>query len=65
MEKIYPFDFSEHQKISLRFQLQHFIIDAPNNPTLKNLCIMHKLCQSLANIGKLDTYLLDRLICPV
>jgi len=35
VNKYYPLDFSEQEKISLKFQLQHFIIDAPNHPDLK------------------------------
>ena len=63
VNKHYPLDFSEQEKISLKFQLQHFIIDAPNHPDLKNLSIMLELCQSLARIGKSRTfYLIDRLI---
>jgi len=28
VEKYYPMDFNEQEKINLNFQLQHFIIDA-------------------------------------
>jgi len=63
VNKYYPLDFSEQEKISLKFQLQHFIIDAPNHPNLKNLSTMLELCQSLARTGKSRTfYLIDRLI---
>jgi len=44
VNKYYHSDFSEQEKISLKFQLQHFIIDAPNHPDLKNLSIMLELC---------------------
>jgi len=63
VNKYYTLDFSEQEKISLKFQLRHFIIDAPNHPHLKNLSTMLELCQSLARIGKSRTfYLIDRLI---
>jgi len=63
VNKYYPLDFSEQEKISLKFQLQHFIIDAPNHPDLKNLSTMLELCQFLARTRKLRTfYLIDRLI---
>jgi len=59
-------DFSEQEKISLKFQLQHFIIDAPNNLDLKNLSTMLELCQSFARTGRSRTfYLIDRLICLI
>ena len=64
--KYYPLDFSEQEKINLKFQLQHFIIDAPNHPNLKYLSTMLELCQSLARTGKSRTfYLIDRLICLI
>ena len=44
VNKYYPLDFSEQEKISLKFQLQHFLIDAPNHPDLKNLSTMLELC---------------------
>ena len=63
VNKYYHSDFSEQEKISLKFQLQHFIIDAPNHPDLKNLSIMLELCQSLARTGKSRTfYMIDGLI---
>ena len=59
----YPSDFSEQENISLKFQLQHIIIDAHNHPDLKNLSTMLELCQYLARIGKSRTfYLNDHLI---
>ena len=56
VNKYYPLDFSEQEKISLKFQL-------PNHPDLKNLSTMLQLCQSLARTGKSRTfYLIDRFI---
>ena len=37
VEKYYPMDFIEQERINLRFQLQHFILDAPHDPILKDL----------------------------
>jgi len=47
-EQILSLDFSEQEKITLKFQSQHFIVDAPNHPDLKNLSTMLELCQYLA-----------------
>jgi len=44
VNKYYPLEFCEQEKISLKFQLQHFIVDAPNNLELKNLSTILELC---------------------
>ena len=63
VEKYYPLDFTEQEKINLWFQLQHFILDAPHNPTLKNLSTLSELCRALVETDKSQIYfLLDRLI---
>ena len=63
VEKYYPLDFTKQEKINLRFQLQYFILDAPHNPTLKNLSTLSELCRALVETGKSEVYfLLDRLI---
>ncbi|XP_062080346.1 uncharacterized protein LOC133785104 [Humulus lupulus] len=33
-EKYYPDDFSEQEVVSLRIELQHFVLDIPNHPEL-------------------------------
>jgi len=46
--------------ITLKFQLQYFIVEAPNHLDLKNLSTILELCQSLTKAGKLRTfYLID------
>ena len=37
VEKYCPMDFTEQEIINLRFQLQHFILDAPHDLNLKDL----------------------------
>jgi hypothetical protein len=62
-EKYYPLDFSEHEKINLRYQLRYFEFDVLTDPTLQNLSSMAELCQGLAKTEKSKTYhLIDRLI---
>jgi hypothetical protein len=62
-EKYYPLDFSEQEKINLRYQLRYFEFDVLNEPTLQNLSSIAKLCQELAKTEKSKTYyFIDRLI---
>ena len=37
VDKFYPEDFSDQEKTHLRFQLQHYKLDVPNHPKLKNM----------------------------
>ncbi|CAI8615346.1 unnamed protein product [Vicia faba] len=63
VDKFYSTDFSEHEKINLRYQLQHFHLDVVGHPDLNNLSTMSELCQALKKTGKTNTcYLIDRLI---
>ena len=45
-------DFIEQERINLRFQLQHFILDAPHDPILKDLSTISELCQVLVKTTK-------------
>jgi len=58
VNKLYPFDFREQEKINLKFQLHHFIVDVSNYLNFKNLSIMLKLCQSIPR-SKKSNLLLD------
>ncbi|XP_062118991.1 uncharacterized protein LOC133832697 [Humulus lupulus] len=61
-EKFYPDDFSEQEVVRLRIELQHFVLDIPNNLELHLSCI-HELCQGLVKIRKAIMYpLIDRLL---
>ncbi|XP_059435181.1 uncharacterized protein LOC132168112 [Corylus avellana] len=44
-EKYYPFDFSEQEKINLRYQLRYFELDMLIDLTLQNLSSIAELCQ--------------------
>ncbi|XP_062167014.1 uncharacterized protein LOC133873313 [Alnus glutinosa] len=60
VEKFYPQDFTEQEKIILRFQLDHYKLDVPN---FQNMSTLSKLCRGLAISGKSKIYnLIDRLI---
>ncbi|XP_045822720.1 zinc finger MYM-type protein 1-like isoform X2 [Trifolium pratense] len=63
VEKYYPKDFNEQEKINLKCQLQHFIIDARQDSNLKNLSTIQELCTCLAETKKSEVYcLIDRLL---
>lgn len=63
VDKFYPLDFSEQEKINLRNHLHYFHLDAVNHPGLNKLSTMSELCEALNTTGKADThYLVDRLI---
>ncbi|XP_015954253.1 uncharacterized protein LOC107478631 [Arachis duranensis] len=60
-EKFYPSDFSDHKRILLNAQLQHYAFDIPNH--LKDVGTLFELCQRLKETEKSRTYhLVDRLI---
>ncbi|XP_077215547.1 uncharacterized protein LOC143850140 [Tasmannia lanceolata] len=63
VEKFYPQDFSEEEKIHLRFQLQHYELDILQHPDFQNISTISELCQRLSATGKSTIcYLIDRLI---
>jgi len=63
VDKFYPEDFSDKEKIHLRFQLQHYELDTPNHPKLKNMSLITDLCQGLVESEKSTIYpLIDMLI---
>jgi hypothetical protein len=63
VEKYYPMDFNEQDKIILPFQLRHFIVDARQSTKLKNLSTIQKLCSALVATNRDKIYfLVDRLL---
>ncbi|KAG7988370.1 hypothetical protein I3843_03G184700 [Carya illinoinensis] len=62
-EEYYPLDFSENEKINLRFQLKHFEVDVLSNPKFQDLRSIADLCRKLVETEKSKIYyLIDRLI---
>jgi hypothetical protein len=63
VEKFFPEDFIEQEKISLRFQLHHYQFDVPKHSYFHNMSTLSKLCRGLTISGKSKIYnLIDRLI---
>jgi len=55
--------FFYQEIIHLRFQVQHYKLDVPNHPKLKNMLSLANLCQRLVETEKSIIYpLIDRLI---
>ncbi|XP_028082128.1 zinc finger MYM-type protein 1-like [Camellia sinensis] len=64
--QFYPNDFTEQEKIHLKFQLQNYEIDILKHPEFQQLLTIFELCQMLATTRKSTIYpLVDRLICLV
>jgi hypothetical protein len=62
-EKFYPRDFTEQEKLCLRFQLEHFQLDVPNHADFQNMFTLSELCRGLTILGKSKIYpLIDMLI---
>ncbi|XP_059429354.1 uncharacterized protein LOC132163185 [Corylus avellana] len=62
-EKFYPRDFTEQEKICLKFQLQHYKLDVPKHQDFQNMSTLSELCRGLAVSEKSKIYpLIDRLI---
>ncbi|KAG2707333.1 hypothetical protein I3760_05G144000 [Carya illinoinensis] len=66
IEDYYPLDFSENEKINLRFQLKHFEVDMFSNSMFQDLISIADLCRKLVESEKSKTYyLIDRLVCLI
>ncbi|XP_028085633.1 uncharacterized protein LOC114286660 [Camellia sinensis] len=61
--KFYPMDFSEQEKLHLKYQLENYKLDISILPEFQKLSTISELCQLLAKTKKLTSYpLIDRLI---
>lgn len=56
-------DFTEQEKIQLKLELQHYELDVPHDPQLKNASTLCELCRGLQETGKAKIYpLFDKLV---
>ncbi|XP_012833666.1 PREDICTED: zinc finger MYM-type protein 1-like [Erythranthe guttata] len=63
VEKYYPADFTEQDRLLLKFQLQHYHLDMTKHQDLCHLSTLAALCEGLTKTGKSKVYyLVDRLI---
>ncbi|XP_028092674.1 zinc finger MYM-type protein 1-like [Camellia sinensis] len=61
--KFYPMDFSEQEKLHLKYQLENYKLDISILPEFQKLSTISELCQMLAKTKKSTSYpLIDRLI---
>ena len=56
VEKFYPKDFSEQEKLVLNVQLQHYEIDVIKHPDYKLLTSISDLCQWLIKTGRTSNF---------
>ncbi|XP_059441887.1 uncharacterized protein LOC132174212 [Corylus avellana] len=62
-EKFYPRDFTEQEKICLKFQLQHYKLDVPKHQDFQTMSTLFELYRGLVVSEKSKIYpLIDRLI---
>ncbi len=63
VEKYYPTDFSNQERMQLECQLPHFQLDVCNHPELKILSSLADLTSGLVKLGKDSSYpMVDRLL---
>ncbi|XP_028057568.1 uncharacterized protein LOC114261503 [Camellia sinensis] len=61
--KFYPMDFSEQEKLHLKYQLENYKLDISILPEFQKLSTISELCQMLAKTKKSTSYpLIDKLI---
>ena len=61
--KFYPMDFSEQEKLHLKYQLENYKLDISILPEFQKLSTISELCQLLTKTKELTSYpLIDRLI---
>lgn len=58
MEKYYPEDFNDHEKLLIRMELKHFEHNVVRHPEFKQLGSISRLCQWLVETRKSETYFL-------
>ncbi|KAL7116926.1 hypothetical protein ACP275_03G037400 [Erythranthe tilingii] len=63
VDKYYPADFTEQDRLLLKFQLQQYHLDMTKHQDLCHLSTLAPLCEGLTETGKSKVYyLVDRLI---
>ncbi|KAK9073296.1 hypothetical protein SSX86_007620 [Deinandra increscens subsp. villosa] len=63
VEKYYPEDFSEQERIQLRYQLEVFKLEMTQNTKLREVSTVSNLCRALVETKKNETYfLIDRVV---
>lgn len=63
VEKYYLEDFTEHERLALRYQLELFNIEMKNNNKLSGVSTISERCQSLVETKKHKTfYLVHRVV---
>jgi hypothetical protein len=62
VEKYYPADFNQNERIGLEHQLSHFVVEVSNSEDLKNIATLAELCRCLVSTGRHRVFnLIDKL----
>jgi hypothetical protein len=63
VEKYYPVDFSQQDRLGLESQLKHFVVDASSSEDLKNIATIAELCRCLVDTRRhMNFNMIDRLL---
>lgn len=63
VEKYYPADFNQQERLRLENQMNNFIVDVSNSELLKNIATIAELCRCLVETGRHNTFtMIDRLL---
>jgi hypothetical protein len=63
VEKYYPADFNQQDRLGLESQLKHFVVDASSSEDLKNIATIAELCRCLVDTRRhLNFNMIDRLL---
>lgn len=63
VEKYYPADFTQQERIGLECQLNHFVAEASNSEDMENIATLADLCRCLVSSGRHRVFnLIDRLV---
>ena len=58
-------DFTFQEKYNLRSQLQHFLLEAKNDPNMGTFSSLSELCQQLVETGNTKIYFLVNRLIPL
>jgi hypothetical protein len=63
IEKYYPADFNQQERIGLEYQLNYFVVEVSTSDDLKNIATLAELCQWLIHTGcHIVFHLIDRFL---
>jgi hypothetical protein len=52
VEKYYPTDFNQQERIGLEYQLNHFVVEVARSDYLKRISTLAEICKCLVDMGR-------------